>query len=224
VEVFGGNRQLRIRRGRPSPDADITAFALTTRTPVEALKAQLERYINELDAELAALARAVLVGEVFTRFCEWPAAHHRHGAVRHGLLAHSLRVVELARQLASGYSGGGLPHDIGVVTAAALLHDVGKTQTLPAVAGAALPDDASRFDHITLGVLMVRLAAAQSVPPPGSERLDALLHAMLAHHGRKEWGAPVEPQTVEAWLVHLADLAESRLWAWSGEEARDEAG
>jgi 3'-5' exoribonuclease len=224
VEVFGGNRQLRVRKGRPSPDVDIAAFAVSTRTPVEVLRGQLELCINELDAELAALVRAVLTGEVYTRFCEWPAAHHCHGAVRHGLLAHSVRVAALARQLASAYSGEGLLHDAGVVTVAALLHDVGKTRTLPAVAGAALPDDASRFDHITLGVLMVRLAAAHAAPPLESERLDALLHAMLAHHGRKEWGAPVEPQTVEAWLVHLADLAESRLWAWSGEESRDEAG
>jgi hypothetical protein len=28
----------------------------------------------------------------------------------------------------------------------------------------------------------------------------------------------VEPQTVEAWLVHLADLAEAQLWQWSTEE------
>src|SRR5689334_15418971 len=160
VEVFGGNRQLRVRQGRPSPDADIAAFALTTRTPVEVLQRQLDVCINELDAELAALVRAVLTDEAYTRFCEWPAAHHRHGAVRHGLLAHSLRVVELARQLASAYSDRGLFHDAGVVTAAALLHDVGKTRTLPAVAGAALPDNAARFDHITLGVLMVRLAAS----------------------------------------------------------------
>jgi 3'-5' exoribonuclease len=223
VEVFGGNRQLRIRQGRPSPDADINAFVLATRTPVEVLQRQLDTYINELDVALQALVRAVLTGEVYTRFCEWPAAHYRHGAVRHGLLAHSLRVVELARQLTSAYSSGGLAHDAGVVTAASLLHDVGKTRTLPAVAGATLPEDASRFDHVTLGVLMVRFAAAHATPPLEGERLDTLLHAMLAHHGRKEWGAPVEPQTVEAWLVHLADLAESRLWVWSGEEPRDEA-
>jgi 3'-5' exoribonuclease len=30
-------------------------------------------------------------------------------------------------------------------------------------------------------------------------------HAILAHHGRKEWGSPIEPQTVEARIVHDAD-------------------
>ncbi|MGH3630624.1 MAG: hypothetical protein ACRDRL_24690, partial [Sciscionella sp.] len=55
--------------------------------------------------------------------------------------------------------------------------------------------------------------------PLSTGRLDNLLHAILAHHGRQEWGAACEPHTVEAWLVHLADLAESRLWAFSNEKA-----
>ena len=40
-----------------------------------------------------------------------------------------------------------------------------------------------------------------------------MLHAVLAAHGRLEYGSPVVPQTLEAWLLHLADLAEARLEA-----------
>jgi 3'-5' exoribonuclease len=90
--------------------------------------------------------------------------------------------------------------------------------TLPAIAGAALPEEASSIDHITQGVLMVRAAAVQAEPAVHPARLSSLTHIILAHHGRQEWGSPVEPQSVEAWLVHLADLAESRLWEWSTEE------
>lgn len=35
-------------------------------------------------------------------------------------------------------------------------------------------------------------------------------HIILSHHGRKEWGSPVEPQTVEAWAVHAADMMSSQ--------------
>lgn len=31
-------------------------------------------------------------------------------------------------------------------------------------------------------------------------------HCILAHHGRKEWGSPIEPQTVEAQMLHFADM------------------
>ncbi len=105
-----------------------------------------------------------------------------------------------------------------LVTAACLLHDVGTVETLPEIAGTTIPDAASFADHITRGILLVRGTAAQLETDLPAKRLEQLTHALLAHHGRTEWGAPVEPHTVEAWLVHLADLAESRLWGYAHEE------
>jgi 3'-5' exoribonuclease len=45
---------------------------------------------------------------------------------------------------------------------------------------------------------------------PKLPKLDAILHCMLSHHGRKEWGSPVEPTTNEAWILHSADMLSSR--------------
>ena len=36
-------------------------------------------------------------------------------------------------------------------------------------------------------------------------------HMLLAHHGRLEWGSPVTPQSMNAFIVHLADLLDARL-------------
>jgi 3'-5' exoribonuclease len=35
-------------------------------------------------------------------------------------------------------------------------------------------------------------------------------HAILAHHGRQEWGSPVEPVTAEAYILHYADMLSVR--------------
>jgi len=35
-------------------------------------------------------------------------------------------------------------------------------------------------------------------------------HCILSHHGRKDWGAIVEPQTKEALILHQADMLSSR--------------
>jgi 3'-5' exoribonuclease len=40
--------------------------------------------------------------------------------------------------------------------------------------------------------------------------LDPIVHCMLSHHGRREWGSPVEPATREAWTLHAADMLSSR--------------
>lgn len=237
-EEYEGERQLSILRAHPAPPTiEVATFLRTTHRSGEDLRAELNRRVTNLDTEMAALVRAVLslpvddtvnsedatqhhIGRtVYERFCTWPAARRWHGACRHGLLAHSLQVARIAERLGGAYGRESIPHDSQLVTAACLLHDVGKIYTLPAIAEAAPPAGASVFDHVTRGVLMIAsIMATMKRPSIAPGRFQHLLHAVLTHHGHKEWGAPVEPQTVEAWLVHLADLAESRLWAWSSEE------
>lgn len=39
---------------------------------------------------------------------------------------------------------------------------------------------------------------------------DSVLHAILAHHGQREWGSPVAPKTRLAWLLHLCDGLSAR--------------
>jgi 23S rRNA maturation-related 3'-5' exoribonuclease YhaM len=52
-------------------------------------------------------------------------------------------------------------------------------------------------------------SAVQCAP---DEREDAarlkalLLHIVLSHHGKLEWGSPVLPRTAEAILVHFCDI------------------
>lgn len=40
---------------------------------------------------------------------------------------------------------------------------------------------------------------------------DDVLHAILAHHGLREWGSPVTPQTHLAYLLHLCDSISARM-------------
>lgn len=41
-------------------------------------------------------------------------------------------------------------------------------------------------------------------------KIEEILHCILAHHCEKEWGSPVKPKTKEAWIVHLADQTSAR--------------
>ena len=38
-----------------------------------------------------------------------------------------------------------------------------------------------------------------------------LLHLVIAHHGEREFGSPVEPKTPEAWALHLIDNLDAKL-------------
>ena len=40
---------------------------------------------------------------------------------------------------------------------------------------------------------------------------DKLCHIILSHHGRYEYGSPRLPKTIEAMVVHAADLMDSQV-------------
>lgn len=40
---------------------------------------------------------------------------------------------------------------------------------------------------------------------------DTVLHAILAHHGKREFGSPVAPKTRTAYLLHLCDSISARM-------------
>ena len=40
---------------------------------------------------------------------------------------------------------------------------------------------------------------------------DEVLHAILAHHGLRNWGSPVPPNSRLAWLLHLCDGISARM-------------
>lgn len=38
-----------------------------------------------------------------------------------------------------------------------------------------------------------------------------LQHMVLSHHGKQEWGSPVEPKLMEAEVLHHIDMLDSRI-------------
>jgi 3'-5' exoribonuclease len=43
-----------------------------------------------------------------------------------------------------------------------------------------------------------------------SEQLERIEHLLLSHHGRREWGSPVEPLTSDALILHAADMMSAK--------------
>lgn len=137
-------------------------------------------------------------------FARVPAALRRHHVYIGGLLEHTAGVVRLALAAADHYPG--INRDL--LTAGALLHDIGKLQTYRVGRGFEGTDEGRLIGHLVLGTQMVRekiqelrrMGADFSVEDEG-----LLLHLLVSHHGIMEWGSPVEPLLVEACILHHAD-------------------
>jgi 3'-5' exoribonuclease len=170
-------------------------------------------HLIEQHIEHPALRRLVdtLLGAHLAAFKRMPAAQTFHHAYTSGLLEHVWSMTRVACFLADHYAKYydklDPPLSRDIVIAATILHDIGKLRELEYhPVEARYTKEGRLIGHILMGRDMVREASRRIEGFP-EDMLLRLEHAILAHHGRREFGAPVLPQTLEALLVsHIDDL------------------
>ncbi len=143
-----------------------------------------------------------------TRFEECPGSPGTgHHALIGGLLQHTCEVVVLARQMAKVARA-----DAELVTAGAMLHDIGKLTCYTWETGVFDTTVRGRLNgHVAEGAMMFRAAWQMASPSPcTAEEALVLEHFILSHHGKLEFGAPVLPLTLEAQILSFADEASAR--------------
>jgi 3'-5' exoribonuclease len=166
----------------------------------------LDEMWDELGARVAAVSDPdirQLLERVVERYGDrlrvWPAAQVVHHAYRGGLIEHVLQIMTVVTALADIY---GARKDL--LVAGALLHDIGKLQELSYEVSTEYSVEGNLVGHISIGVGMVRDLIREIPDFPDTLRLE-IEHLILSHHGSRELGSPVEPMTVEAFLLAKAD-------------------
>src|SRR2546423_12734771 len=206
VEEYRGQVQINLMRVQNDDSIPADRFTLGTRCSIAQLEVDFQHLIDKVgDPGLRILLNKCFVTEVMERFRRWPAAVRHHGAVVGGLLEHTVNVSLIAQCLTNLYSCND-----ELALAGALLHDIGKLKELEEQPGRGFTPAGNMFGHIILGTQYVQQHALHVTEIDEATRLD-LLHIILAHHGSKEFGSPVYPATIEALIVHLADMAEAKL-------------
>ncbi|HXY68247.1 MAG TPA: HD domain-containing protein [Gemmatimonadales bacterium] len=137
------------------------------------------------------------------RYERCPASLANHHAELGGLLKHTVEVGAIARPMAKACGA-----NWDLVLSGVLLHDVGKLEAYRWDGLFAMTEAGSLLGHVVLGSLMLdrRLDEPESPVTSDAERL-VLQHLVLSHHGELEFGSPVRPMTLEAEVLHYADLA-----------------
>jgi 3'-5' exoribonuclease len=176
------------------------------------LKLLIERGIEH--PQLRALVEDVLESNL-ALFKKMPAAQGIHHCYTGGLLEHVWSMTRVASFLADHYGKYydklNPPLNKGLIIAATVLHDIGKVRELEYhPIEAKYTTEGRLIGHILMGRDMIREAARKIADFP-EELLMNLEHAVLAHHGRKEYGSPVLPQTMEALLVSFVDDLDAKM-------------
>lgn len=134
--------------------------------------------------------------------------HHNYPG---GWAQHTLEVCMLALQQSSLMNSlGKVELERDLILAGALLHDIGKLSTYRIQGAAIEMTDAGNFmEHIVVGTHEV-LSAAEALGIQDTTQVQKLVHCVAAHHGQMEWGSPVVPCMIEAFIIHAADLISSK--------------
>ena len=149
------------------------------------------------------------------RFILWsgsskPEQHH-YG--KGGLVIHTAEVVDLALR-----NNAFFPPEKQVdrkhLFLAALFHDAGKMWDYKPVVEGYYDSWTStvhkrQIHHISRSGLVWSKAHDQHRPEGVVH--DDVLHAILAHHGQRDWGSPVSPNTRLAIMLHLCDNMSARM-------------
>ncbi len=144
--------------------------------------------------------------EFMTSFAAAPASISMHSAAVGGLMFHTIHVAELCASICDLHPD--LDRDL--VITGALLHDIGKIEGFRVTSNISSTELGNLVGHIILAdeELRTRMASIDGFPEVLGSKIR---HIVLAHHGRKEWGSPVEPMFPEALAVHEADDLDAKL-------------
>lgn len=134
--------------------------------------------------------------------------HHHYG--KSGLIKHTSEVVELALNCNKTVAASLNERELFL---ACLFHDIGKIYDYEPIdsyfATWRETDHKNKIHHISRSAMIWNQLAIENKET--QQTIDNVLHAILAHHGSREWGSPVVPLTKLAWMLHLCDGISARM-------------
>jgi 3'-5' exoribonuclease len=162
-----------------------------------------------VDPNVKSLMAAFLADEDFSaRMRRSAAAKSVHHAYAGGLLEHTVSTIKLAHRLADQYP----QVDRDLLVAGAFFHDLGKVRELAGDRGAEYTDEGKLVGHLVMAAQWIHDKARRVGVPRELEH--HIVHLVLAHHGKLEFGSPKVPLTLEALLTHYLDEIDSRVNSW----------
>jgi len=170
--------------------------------------AQIDEIIEVVrDVHYKNLLNRIFSDEKFRRkFSIAPAAKLWHHSYIGGLAEHTLNVARLCQMACKIYND----LDENLLTVGALLHDIGKADTYSMDNFFDYTDNGRLIGHTIIAdrIISDMISGLDEFP---AEKAKLIRHLVLSHHGTYEQASPVLPQTLEANVLHIIDLLDSRV-------------
>jgi 3'-5' exoribonuclease len=165
------------------------------------------------DPDLKRLLSTLLADPAIAQaYREAPAARQLHHAWLGGLLEHVVSLLTLADRVAPHYP---ILHRDLLLTGV-ILHDIGKVRELSWEIGFEYTIEGTLLGHIQIGTAMAE-RVMNSLPSFSPKLKTLVLHLILSHHGKLEFGSPKLPMIPEALALSFIDDLDAKLQAVQSE-------
>ena len=211
VEEYLGKKQIKIDNIRLVDETvrfDKSELIPTAPRPADEMYSDILCTINEIqNEELQELCMNVIM-ENSGPLKVYPAARGMHHAEIGGLLHHVTGMLKLAKAILPLY-----PHvSRDLLLSGIILHDICKIREF-ALGPVGLCTDYSAegklLGHITMGCSYIE-AKCRELNISDNVRM-AIMHMLLSHHGKPEYGSAIQPMFIEAFLLNEIDDLDAKM-------------
>jgi 3'-5' exoribonuclease len=213
---FDDRMQMKIDQLRLASEgeADKTDMLPSTTADVGQLWQQVLGFVESMANPHLKLLLATILSDpsLAQAYREAPAAKQLHHAWLGGLLEHVVSLLTLADRV--------VPHypmiDRDLVLTGILLHDIGKVRELSWEVGFEYTIEGILLGHIQMGAALAE-KAMDGLPNFPKRLKTIVLHLILSHHGKLEFGSPKVPMIPEGLMLNFLDDLDAKMQAVAGE-------
>lgn len=220
VGSYNGNRQYTLDFCALAPTVPIEELLPHSYWKMSQMKKDIRTYIESIQNPLY---KKVVKGcynetEIYLKnheltLSEMPAAISIHHAFLGGLFTHTLSMIRQAEGILTTTIYKTII-DRDLLISGILLHDLGKAYCYKSAIDHESTMAGQLLEHIAIvdGLINQEIGTLM----PYSEQFSnievlKLRHVVLSHHGKNEWGSPIEPELPEAWLLHQVDKTDATM-------------
>lgn len=217
IEITVGD----IRKAEDDDNVSVSDFIKSAPYPTDVMYKTILQYVGLIkDEELKKLVETVYE-DYKEKILVYPAAISFHHAEIGGLLHHTVNMVKSAYAICQVYKY----LNVDLLIAGAALHDIGKIEENAQNAFGLLQEhtvDGELMGHLVQGAFIVKTYGEKLSINPEIIRL--LVHMLLSHHGKLEYGSPVVPKFPEAMVLNVIDDLDAKIYEMEDALGKTEKG
>jgi len=219
TKLYNGTVSVEFDTIEPS-DKSPNDFLRRTRFDVSKMYGDIMAILNTFTEPLPAYVAKHLLTKYKEEFCIAPAATNMHQPWIGGLLEHTYSMLSLALPIIGHYQSKYGSHYFSrdKVLFGVIIHDLGKIFEYDLTSPSFQKTKLGKLEnHIVKCPILIHEAAMEW------HRINAatlnfdfelekahLIHLIVTHHGKLEFGSPIVPASLEALLLHQIDMIDSQ--------------